>query len=176
MHQADHPNRHILSQPAPQRNMRKTITSRSNNIQHLVPDDGHISKADYKIRLKTLHSNAVSEYVDEYKSKILGCKPPPLCKSEQTLPRKTRSTLAQLRTGYSPFLKGYSCRIGSADSDLCPKCGSAPHTTTHLFSCPNNPTTLPVTALWSAPVEAASFLKLQLVEEETEEEEDHDPG
>ena len=176
MHQADHPNRHILSQPAPQRNMRKTITSRSNNIQHLVPDDGHISKADYKIRLKTIHSNAVSEYVDEYKSKILGCKPPPLCKSEQTLPRKTRSTLAQLRTGYSPFLKGYSCRIGSADSDLCPQCGSAPHTTTHLFSCPNNPTTLPVTALWSAPVEAASFLQLQLVEEETEEEEDHDPG
>ena len=106
MHQADHPNRHILSQPAPQRNMRKTITSRSNNIQHLVPDDGHISKADYKIRLKTIHSNAVSEYVDEYKSKILGCKPPPPLQIRANPPQKDKINPGPTENRLQPLPQG----------------------------------------------------------------------
>ena len=75
-----------------------------------------------------------------------------------TVPRATRSTLAQLRSGHCARLSTYLHRLGRADSDLCPECRSAPHTTSHLFVCPSHPTSLSVTDLWTKPWDAAVFL------------------
>ena len=58
------------------------------------------------------------------------------------LPRPYRSTLSQLRSGYCSRLQSYLHRVGRAPSPACPDCGSAPHTTEHLFSCPESPTDL----------------------------------
>lgn len=61
----------------------------------------------------------------------------------------------------SPQLNSYLSRIDPSAQDICDKCGSAGHITTHLFSCPANPTTLTTEDLWRKPVEVAQFLGLQ---------------
>ena len=87
--------------------------------------------------------------------------------SEKSLPRSTRVTLCQLRSGYSSKLRVtmYSMYPDSYDP-LCPKCQGSPHDTQHLFQCPNDPTTLNVTLLWDNPVAAATFLGLPTKEDE----------
>ena len=80
--------------------------------------------------------------------KVLNAAPPKISDSEKVLPRETRSTLAQLRSGYSNYLNSYKARISQNQPtpiiDTCPHCNDASHTTNHLFSCRNNPTTLNV--------------------------------
>ena len=178
MHKDNHPNRHIIQNSRPDRRMREDILSKNlDNINHLIPDDKTISPGDYKIRLKSVHSQSVSNYIDSRPpSKVLLDNRPDICKSERSLPRRTRTTLAQLRSGYSPFLNSYMHRIGSSQSDLCPKCDLSPHTTDHLFNCPANPTTLTTSTLWYNPCKAAEFLGLRMTEEEEEEDTEHDPG
>ena len=75
--------------------------------------------------------------------------------SEISLPRHFRTTLSQLRSGYYSRLWTYKQAIGASDSDLCPECGSEPHTTAHIFRCPAAPTALAVEDLWHRPVEVA---------------------
>ena len=70
-----------------------------------------------------------------------------------TLDRKTRVTLAQLRSGHCPRLKTYQFKIGKADDDLCPDCGID-----LLFNCPARPKGLTTRALWMDPREVAHFL------------------
>ena len=90
---------------------------------------------------------------------MLQRRPPPVDKSEKSLPLIVKHTLSQLRSGFCARLKSYQFRIGRADDDLCSECGLHPHETTHLFDCPARPTTLSVESLWSEPREAALFLK-----------------
>jgi hypothetical protein len=86
--------------------------------------------------------------------------PPAINDEEQILPRVTRTTFAQLRSGYSNYLNSYKARINpDRYEDECPNC-DASHTTTHLFDCPNNPTTLVVRDLWDKPLDTARFLNL----------------
>ena len=54
----------------------------------------------------------------------------------------TRRILAQLRSGYSPFLQIYLHRLDETTSEACLQCNSETHTTGHLFRCSANPTTL----------------------------------
>ena len=80
---------------------------------------------------------------------------------EINLPRKTQTTLSQLRSGYSMFLNSYLARIKPAEhTDHCPDCGQAGHTTQHLFQCPSKPTELEPRTLWEDPPAAATFLGL----------------
>ena len=82
--------------------------------------------------------------------------------SEKNLPRPTRSTLSQIRSGYSSYLNSYLHRINPTKyQENCPKCNSSIHNSQHLFNCPANPTDLTVTSLWENPVEAATFLGLE---------------
>ena len=78
--------------------------------------------------------------------------PPPIHKDEQDLSRNTRTTLAQLRTGYSKTLQSYHHRLDPTTPDTCPLCNQPGHTTTHLFNCPKRPTNLTPTNLWTQPV------------------------
>ncbi|MCP4055272.1 MAG: reverse transcriptase family protein [Mesoflavibacter sp.] len=160
----DHPNRIDLTAPPPPRQMKKTLASTfGDKIKRIsVPD---ISDDQYKKRLKDVHTSCVRDQIlNMAPNKVLQATPPKISETEKTLPRTTRTTLAQLRSGYSNYLNSYKARISQNQpdpvSDLCPLCNAESHTTTHLFSCPNNPTTLTVRDLWSKPLEAARFLNL----------------
>ena len=91
-------------------------------------------------------------------NKVLLGPPPEVDPAERMLPRPYRSTLSQLRSGYCSRLQSYLHRVGRAPSPACPDCGSAPHTTEHLFSCPESPTDLVPADLWTAPLQAAQFI------------------
>ena len=100
-------------------------------------------------------------------NKVLNAPPPPISDSEKDLPRAARTTLAQLRSGYSSFLNSYKARIDNTNStsENCPLC-PVPHTTEHLFNCPENPTVLTTSDLWTAPKEVARFLNLANVDDD----------
>ena len=134
-----------------------------------------IDESTYKLGIKKIHTKTVSDCKKNYReNKVLGHQPPEINKDEKRLPRQTRTTLAQIRSGYSPHLQTYLHQIGQAEHDLCPKCNLHPHTATHLFNCPNDPTDLNPIDLWINPVEAAAHLNLQVTESEQDEE--YEPG
>ena len=73
-----------------------------------------------------------------------------------------RTNLAQLRSGYSPYLKSYMACIRHNDhEDICPDCHGTGHTTNHLFDYPAKPTGLTTSSLWDSPTKAAEFLGLE---------------
>ena len=94
-------------------------------------------------------------------TKIINQIAPSISELEQTLPRKTRRTLSQLRTGKSPFLIQYKNKIDSLNnpSNLCSLCKLAEHDTGHLFNCPQIPTNLTVNSLWNNPVVVSDLLE-----------------
>ena len=125
-------------------------------------DEETISSIErYKTMVKAAHTNEVKDYIETKEdNKVLNAPAPEISPLEKNLPRATRRTLAQLRSGYSPFLKTYLNRIGKEEDDLCPDCKEEPHTTRHIFECSARPTTLTMLSLWDSPVEAAKFLRL----------------
>ena len=154
----NHPNRTQLDGPPPDRQMKKTLVSKFGaEISSISTPD--IDDSTYKKQLKKIHTNSVSSTLKQMKNKILKTRPPEINDSEKTLPRSTRTTLAQLRSGYSKYLNSYNSRIDPNIEDKCPQC-QASHTTEHLFKCPRNPTRLTVRDLWTKPVETARFLNL----------------
>src|SRR6267154_2768604 len=112
--------------------------------------------------LKTIHTIAVKECLMSYEpNPILSQLAPDINQSEQSLPRKTRRILAQLRTGKSPILMAYLNAIDpkSYPSPSCPLCKSHAHTTQHLFPCPSIYTILTPRDLWDEPVGTAALLQ-----------------
>ena len=91
-------------------------------------------------------------------NRVLGRNPPEIDSRENYLPRITRSTLAQLRSGFCSRLNSYQFKIGRSDSDLCPECGTTSHTSNHLFACPSHPTDLVVEDLWTNTWAIADFV------------------
>ena len=154
--------------------MKKTLaTIHEDKISHLFDPDGN-SQAQYKLGILNIHTEAVSLAIDELKpNAVLGRKAPEVDKKELSLPRKTRVTLSQLRSGHSPFLQSYLHKIRPEFyRPNCPQCDGPTHDTNHLFGCPGNPTHLTVSSLWDDPAAAAAFLNLPL----SEEDEDDDSG
>ena len=113
----------------------------------------------YKDTLKSLHTSAVSSYLSSRApNRVLAAPDPLVSEEERELPRVYRTTLAQLRSGFSPALNSYRERVGRSPDDLCPLCRASPHTTAHLFSCPSRPTSLTVRDLWDRPCAVAELL------------------
>ena len=164
----DHPNPTNLNARPPARQMKETLTSKfGREIKDLSTPN--LSSDAYKRRLKHIHTTSVRDMLNNMaNSKVLNAPPPPINATERVLPRTTRSTLAQLRSGYSSFLNSYRARIDNSIDDTCPNC-PATHTTNHLFNCPENPTTLTVRDLWTNPLEAARFLNLASNDDVTDE-------
>ena len=125
--------------------------------------DGTINEVLYKKGLKKIHTNSVTFTLMEQKpNKVLGTRAPPINTPEKTLPRKTRTTLFQLRSGYSSFLNSFLSRINPQEhSDSCQECRQGPHDTHHLFNCPANPTTLTPRTHWEDPPAAAELRGLE---------------
>jgi len=78
--------------------------------------------------------------------------------SDIELPRKTRTFLAQLRSGYSVRLNWYKHHFNPTVPDSCSDGNTTPHTVTHLFNCPMKPTDLTLVDFWLRPKEIAEFL------------------
>ena len=146
----------------PKRIMKQSLsTLYEEEISHLYTSGGN-SSAQHKLGIRSIHSNTVEKCISDLNpNKVLGHAAPEIDNSEKTLPRSTRTRLAQLRSGYSSGLNQYLHRIHPQRySPECPKCMLMPHDTRHLFNCSKNPTQLDVTSLWKSPIEAATFLDL----------------
>ena len=112
--------------------------------------------------MKQIHTLIVDQYIQNIpNNKILNKQAPEIDKSEDTLPRSTVVTLAQLRTGKSPLLLAWKHKINPTEykSPLCPLCGTSEHNTEHIFNCTHIPTTLEVTDLWNNPCEVEGLLE-----------------
>ena len=154
-----HPCFPIVTQAMGPRQMKHTLQCRflPSISHHLV--NGALPPATYPSTLKALHSAAVTSAIASADpNKVLQAPPPSICPSEKLLPRPTRTTLSQLRSGYCVSLRSYQARIGTAGDPTCPECNQHDHTVLHLFACPAHPTTLAAGDLWTKPGEVASFL------------------
>ena len=71
-----------------------------------------VDVTNYKEGLKSIHTSCVQDTIANQTNKILNDPLPKIYDSEKDLPRRTRTTLSQLRSGYSPcFLQSYLARI-----------------------------------------------------------------
>ena len=156
----NHPNYTDLSAPPPPRVTKPTLaTCFGDEIRQLSTPN--MVQTTYKKALKTIHTNSVRDTINNLgNNRVLNARPPKINKAEKELPRTTRSTLSQLRSGFSKHLNSYKNRLDPSFSDKCDKCNTATHTTEHLFLCPQNPTQLTVRDLWQKPKQAARFLGL----------------
>ena len=167
-HSATHPCHNLAMRPRPPRARMKPniFTKHHEEYKDLLDHGSTMDEDNHKSAIKVLHTRAVSDALNSYRcNKVLGQIPPAVSESEIQLPRTTRTHLAQLRTGYSKHLTSYMSRINPEVRDECPRCQEPGHTTSHLFSCQENPTDLTVESLWLEPAEAATFLGLATEED-----------
>jgi uncharacterized protein (UPF0147 family) len=163
-HKDTHPNNDMINKTPPPRNIRRSINYQLKELDWLKLKP-KITAEEYNERLKKIHTKTVKNTINNYKpNKVLKEKPPPIDKSELTLPRRTRTTLAQLRSNRSRILNNYLSKIDKSVTDNCPLCGQDKHNTEHIFNCSKNLTTLTAISLWTKPVEAAAFLGLNVQE------------
>lgn len=157
-----HPNNINLSEERP-RNMKTTITSRfGSEIKDFLKrvPRGIVTPDVCKTTLKKIHTKTVRTVMKKRKiNKVLGTRAPEVNeKAEKMLPRRTRTLLAQLRSGYSTHLQSTMARIDRNTQPNCPNCGNQSHTTSHIFQCPAQPVAAELKDLWAAPDKAAEAL------------------
>ncbi len=153
----DHPCRPLHHYHRP-RTKKATVFTRFKPIFDQHFSDPPATDKHAKEMMKTLHTHFVAEYRASTSNRVLHQTPPTISASELTLDRRTRTILSQLRSGFSSILMNYRHRIDQSVIDRCPKCLQTPHDTVHLFNCNSNRTNLPVTALWTDPVDAAQLI------------------
>ena len=160
----EHPNHQStnLNQPPPPRITTNTIITEFGEDVRQKTHNQPINEEQYKRKLKEIHREEVQKVINNSSNKVLRSRPPGINEEEKLLPRSTRCTLAQLRSGYSPKLQSYLFSINASNSDQCPECLQSSHTTEHLSNCPAKPTQRTVRSLWTNPRYAAEFLGLQL--------------
>ena len=141
--------------------MKHTLRSKVlDDVKPYLEADGTILRHKYMFTKDALHTDIVKKAIDKAKpNRVLGSAPPPIHKSEKTLPRITRVTLSQLRSGHCARLRDFQLRIGKSDSNICPDCDLAPQTVNHIFDCPAHPTTLSTRDLWENPRDVADLLR-----------------
>ena len=154
-----HPQHGPATAPDPERQMKVTAFNTSYvTIMHGCANEGKEQKERQKNKSK-LHTAFVKQHLDNTPiHPLIGRRPPEVHRTEQSLSRKIRRTLAQLRAMKSPLLKEYLSNIGAEDNPLCPLCGQESHNTAHLFRCQSIPTDLVPIDLWHRPVLVAELL------------------
>ena len=160
----NHPNQ-INLQEKPSRITKDTLESRfGSEISNLLPETG-VNDDNKKQLLRRIHTESVTSVINNSRiNPLINERNPSVHQDEKRLPRKSRVTLAQLRSGYSTHLNSTMSVYDNDIQDICPECGGTPHNTQHLFNCPAKPTTLTPADLWHKPIEAANFLGLQTEE------------
>ena len=158
--QPHHASHHYVRLPLGPRPMKQTLQSKVGPlVEPYLNALGVVEPGTYRTTIQSLHTDVVADATRHFApNRVLGRKPPDIDPRETYLPRLTRSTLAQLRSSFCARLNSYQFKIGQVNSDTCPECGTAPHTTNHLFDCPSHPTNLRVEDLWTNSWAAAAFL------------------
>ena len=160
-----HPSRAVVSADPGPRGIRSTPLSRFlPTVQdHLL--DGFTPEISYRDSLRAIHSEAVADAISSAApNRVLERAAPPVDASEAQLPRHYRTTLAQLRSGFSSAMGDYLFRVNRLTSPACPECTEPDstetydHTVRHLFSCRSHPTDLRPVDLWERPCEVAHFI------------------
>ena len=147
-HLPQHPCHQLCHRPSDDREeQRRSLIGRfTPNIQQYLAEEP-LRNTSYKSAISSIHQDVVRTFIESSSSKLLNGRTPPIAFAEQTLPRKTRTILAQLPTGHSRILGQYMNRIDPTARNHCHNCGQSPHGTHHLFDCPSKPTTLTVESL-----------------------------
>ena len=104
----------------------------------LMTNASTITDEIIKHNIKTNHTQSVEDYINsQVDNELIAAKPPVINPEDESLPRGTNRTLAQLRDDKSPFLYSYLNKIDPQNhpSPLCPLCKADIHNTKHLFSC-----------------------------------------
>ena len=155
-----HPSHKHVTGPQGRRRMKETLRTKVfDDVAQYTKADGTIQAGDVRKVQDMIHTDIVGKAIaSQEPNKVLNTKPPRINKNESTLCRKTRTTLAQLRSGHCARLKAYQHKIGKVDDDKCPDCDIEAQDVSHLFNCPARPTGLTTRALWSDPGEVAHFL------------------
>ncbi len=148
-------NLHHYNRPRPQRH--SLFTRYKAIFDRHFSDPPQCSK-DVKHMMRTLHTNIVAEYRESTTNKVLNRMAPAVDQTEQSLDRRARCILAQLRSGYSSILMNTRNTWDPNVVDRCPSCKQTPHDVAHIFNCPNNPTDLPIDALWTDPIAVAQLI------------------
>ena len=157
--QPSHVSHPLVTSPPSPRNIKHTLHSKFHHLVAPYTVGGIIPPDTYTDTLKFLHTGAVARAIaSRSPNKVLLTSPPVVAEEEKLLPRRHRSVLSQLRSGYSSSLNSFLERVGRAPDPLCPSCRGAPHTPAHIFICPSHPTSLTVTDLWTRPGLAIGFL------------------
>ena len=132
----------VVAPPGP-RDKKKTLQKKFLSVVAPYTVGGIIPPDEYKSTLISLHTEAVTRAIaSRSPNKVLHTPPPAVADEEKLLPRRLRSTLSQLRSGYCSSLNSFLHRINRARDSLCPSCRGSPHTPAHLFSCTSHPTAL----------------------------------
>ncbi len=157
----NHPCSCLLEVKPRPRNIKRFFLDYVHDIRQYADRTSDATK--FRQALTAIHSGAINTFTDSLSvNGVLRIKPPPIADVELELPRETRVTLAQLRSGYCSRLNSYLSRIDLDIPNTCPACNESLHDTNHPFACPTNPTHLTPFSLWSDPVETARFLGLPL--------------
>ncbi len=117
-----------MPSPSPHQQMKKSLTSCFGaEIRQLSQPD--LPEAVYKRKLKDIHTSFVSNNITQMQpNKVLNAAPPPINGSEKLLPRSSRATLSQLRSGYGKILNSYKARSNNDIQDTWPLCNKNQHT------------------------------------------------
>src|SRR6476661_6992114 len=138
-----HSQLHSLTKQNPsRRQMKQTIFVNASFTTNLDANPTNTTETTVQRNIKEIHHSIAENHIQSLKpNKIINQPAPPINKDEQTLFRKIRRTLAQLRTNKSPFLKSYLHKIDPQNhpSPLCPLCNTQNHDTKHLFLTTNTP-------------------------------------
>ena len=154
----NNPCHYITNLSNPPRQMKQTLKLFSSNRVSATRVTAHDTLKSIN---KQLHTTAVHDAINKYKpNKLLGHPPPPIDKSELSLPRSARCKLAQLRCGHSNLSMAHQHRLDPSISSTCPHCPSVIHTVPHLLTCPGGPPGIVLTDLWSNPTKISSTLQL----------------
>ena len=152
----NHPSHLTVTADSGPRNIRHTLQSRFRPLisAHLI--DGITQPDSYREFLQRVHSDTVATALSP--NRLLEVSPPAVSASERRLPRAHRTTLSQLRSGFSSAMRDYRHSIGAEPTPECPECADPCHSVPHLFICPARPTDLSVGDMWERPLEVARFL------------------
>ena len=154
-----HPSSAVASADPGPRSIRSTLRSKFLPSVQPYLQNGATPDNSYRSALRSIHNGAVADAISSAApNRVLDRAPPPVDGEEIHLPRHYRTSLAQLRSGFSSSLGDYLARVGRVQSPLCPECGGAEHTVRHLFDCPAHPTRLCTVDLWERPRRVAHFM------------------
>ena len=135
-HIPQHPSHQLCHRPPDDQldRQRSLIGSLKPNIQQFLTEKPLINTS-YKSAISSIHQDVVRTAIESSSSKLLNGRPLFIATAKQTLPRKTRTILAQLCTGHSRILGQYMNRIDRTARNHCHDCVQSPHDTHNLLDC-----------------------------------------